>query len=65
MKHKLVTPILKVIFPIMCTPPPSEGNEEIFDDDVPLEGAEASSPTAVSAQVTICFVNQARSCKIR
>lgn len=50
-KHKLVTPILKVIFPIMCTPPPSEGNEEIFDDDVPLEGAEASSPTAVSAQV--------------
>ncbi|GAB6020766.1 hypothetical protein CHUAL_003425 [Chamberlinius hualienensis] len=46
LKHKLVQPILKILFTIMCSQ-----TDDDNEDDIPYEGAESSSPVAVAAQV--------------
>ncbi|XP_038069954.1 importin-4-like isoform X2 [Patiria miniata] len=49
LKYKLVNPVLKVLFPIMCTPPEEEEDDE--DEDDCGEDAEASTPSSFAAQV--------------
>ncbi|CAH1269854.1 IPO4 [Branchiostoma lanceolatum] len=48
LKHKLVEPVLSVVFPIMCTPA-AEGEED--PDDAFIDELEASTPTSFASQV--------------
>ena len=45
LKKQMVTPILNVLFPIMCEPLEEEDNEEEFEE------AEASTASSFAAQV--------------
>ncbi|XP_033626576.1 importin-4-like isoform X1 [Asterias rubens] len=49
LKYKLVGPVLKVLFPIMCSPPEEDDEDE--DEDECGEEAEANTPSSVAAQV--------------
>lgn len=50
-KHKMLTPILSVIFPIMATRGEEDAEDENEDEEEELSETEASRPCAVAAQV--------------
>ena len=48
LKHKLVGPILRVLFPIMSSPHEDEDEEDDDDDE---DEAESHTPSSFAAQV--------------
>ena len=50
-KHKLLTIILSVVFPIMATRGEEDAEDENEDEEDELTDAEANRPCAVAAQV--------------